>query len=322
MLEQIVLLVVGIFLLIKGADYTVEGSSSLARKWGIPTIVIGMTIVAFGTSMPELIVNILAALRGSTEIAFGNIIGSNIANILLVLGMASLIYPIKVESSTIRKEIPFAILAVAVLFIISNHVLLDGIDITILTRVSGLVLLCFFAIFIYYAMEMAKKSKKKIESDELSIERRSGLLNASMIIGGIVGLFLGGQWTVNSAIEIARNIGLSEFLISATIIGIGTSLPELVTGIEAARKKEPSIIVGNTVGSNIFNIFWILGVTAIISPIVIPGFINTDIMILGGVSILLFLFVSLDKHHQLKRWQGIVFLTLYIGYLLFLGIRG
>lgn len=322
-LETYILFFLGIFLLIKSADYLVDGSASLAKKLRIPTIVIGLTIVAFGTSMPELIVNIIAALKGSTEVAFGNIIGSNIANILLVLGVTAMIFPIKVESSTVYKEIPFTILAVFVLFIVSNFVLIDNINITSLTRVTGLVFLAFFAIFIYYTIDMARQSKKKIETDELSIKTgRHAVTLAGMIIGGLVGLFVGGRLVVEGAIEIATQLGLSEFLISATIIAVGTSLPELVTGVQAARKSEPSIAVGNAIGSNIFNIFWILGITAVIAPIIIPGFINLDILILGGVSILLFLLVALNKNKEITRWNGIIFLALYAAYIIFIALRG
>jgi cation:H+ antiporter len=319
---QYILFFIGIYLLVKGANYLVEGSSSLAAKIRVPTIIIGLTIVAFGTSMPELIVNVVAALKGSTQVAFGNIIGSNIANILLVLGLTAIVYPLKVESSIVRKEIPFSILAVIVLFIVSNYVLIDKINITTLTRVSGLVLLCFFGIFIYYTLDMAKKSKRKIEKKEIGIKSRPILLIITMILGGLVGLFIGGRLVVEGAIFTARQLGLSEFLISATIIAIGTSLPELVTGITAAKRKKPSLTMGNAVGSNIFNIFWILGVTAIIAPIIIPSFINIDIILLGAFSLLLFAFVFIGKQYEIERWQGFVFVFLYIAYLAFIIIRG
>ncbi|MCK4552742.1 hypothetical protein KAT80_00885 [Candidatus Pacearchaeota archaeon] len=181
---EYILLVIGIGILIKGADFLVEGSSSLAQKFKVPTLVIGLTIVAFGTSMPELIVNILAVLKGSTEVAFGNIIGSNIANILLVLGITAIICPIKIERSTIWKEIPFALLAVVVLFIVSNYLLIDKINLSSLTRVSGLLMLCFFGIFIYYTIELAKKSKKQLDNQELEIKKHSNWIISLMILGG------------------------------------------------------------------------------------------------------------------------------------------
>ncbi len=319
---EVILFVIGIALLIKGADYLVKGSSSLAKKLGVPTLMIGLTIVAFGTSMPELIVNIIAAIKGSTEVAFGNIIGSNIANILLVLGITAIICPIKIQHSTVWKEIPFALLAVIVLFVVSNHVLIDKIDISTLTRVGGIIMLCFFTIFIYYAIELAKRNRAQLEDKKIVITKYKNSIIALMIFGGLVGLYFGGKWVVEGAIFIAQQLGLSEFLISATIVAVGTSLPELITGITAARKKDVDLSVGNAVGSNIFNIFWILGITAIIAPVIIPLFINIDIIILMSVTFLLFIFLFIGKRHELERWQGFVFIALYIAYLVFLGIRG
>lgn len=319
---EYILLVVGIAILIKGADFLVDGSSSLAHKFKVPTLVIGLTIVAFGTSMPELIVNIIAALRGSTEVAFGNIIGSNIANILLVLGVTAIICPIKVERSTIWKEIPFALLGVFVLFVISNHLLIDKVDIGSLTRVSGLIMLCFFGIFLYYTLELARKSKKQLDSSEIEIKKRKGLSIFLLILGGLICLYFGGKWVVDGAVFIAQQFGLSEFLISATIIAIGTSLPELVTGITAARKNQTGLAVGNSVGSNIFNIFWILGVTALVAPVAIPSFINLDMFLLGIATLLLFTFLFIGKKHELERWQGWMFVLLYVAYILFIVLRG
>lgn len=316
------LFLLGIFFLIKGACYIVEGSSSLANKLGVPTLVIGLTIVAFGTSTPELVVNIFAAIRGSTDIAFGNIIGSNIANILLVLGLAAIIKPIKLVVSTIWKEIPFSFLAVVILFIFSNFKLIDKIDLPLLTRASGMIMLCFFIIFVYYTVEMAKKNKRELDKKDLKIKKYSNYKIFLMILGGLAGLYLGGKWVVDGAIFIASKLGLSQFLISATIIAIGTSLPELATGIVAIKKKDDDLTVGNSVGSNIFNIFWILGITALIAPIAIPGFINIDIIFLGMVTFLLFIFLFIGKKHQIDRWQGIMFILLYAAYITFIAIRG
>jgi cation:H+ antiporter len=321
MLEYI-LFVLGIFFLVKGADYLVDGASSLGYKLGVSTLVIGLTIVAFGTSMPELVVNIVAALNGSTDVAFGNIIGSNIANILLVLGVVAIISPIKVKRSTVWKEIPFALLSVVVLFVVSNYLLIDKINIGSLTRVSGLVLLSFFAIFIYYTIDLARKNRQKVEKSKLGIVKMSNYQIFFLIVLGLVGLYFGGKWAVEGAVFIAQQFGLSEFLISATVIAIGTSLPELVTGIAAARKKETGLAVGNSIGSNIFNIFWIFGVTALVAPILIPSFINLDLVILFSVTLLLFVFLFIGKKHELERWQGYLFLLLYLAYLVFIVLRG
>lgn len=252
--------------------------------------------------------------------AFGNIIGSNIANILLVLGIVAIICPIKVKHSTVWKEIPFALLAVIVLFIVSNYLLIDKINITSLTRVSGLVMLCFFGIFIYYTIELAKRNKAQLEDKKMEIVRSKNYTIFLMILVGLVALYFGGKWVVEGAVFIAQQFGLSEFLISATVVAIGTSLPELVTGITAARKKDVDLAIGNSVGSNIFNIFWILGITALIAPVIIPSFINLDMLILA--TFLLFLFLFIGKRHELERWQGILFLILYLAYIVFIIIRG
>lgn len=319
---EYVLFLIGILILIKGADFLVEGASTLAHRMRVPTLVIGLTLVAFGTSLPELIVNIFAAIKGSTDIAFGNIIGSNIANILLVLGIVAIISPIKVKRPTIWKEIPFCLLAVVVLFIASNYLLIDKINIISLTKVSGLIFLCFFVIFLYYTVNLAKKSKRQLDKEDVEIKTYSGRKIFLMVFAGLVCLYFGGKWIVDGAVLAAKQLGLSEFLISATILAIGTSLPEVITGITAARKKETGLAVGNVLGSNIFNIFWILGVTALIAPIAIPQFINMDMIFLGGATFLLFLFLFMGKKHELERWQGLAFILLYIFYIVFIVIRG
>jgi len=324
MVTEYVLFIVGILLLVKGANFLVDGSSSLAKKLKVPTLIIGLTIVAFGTSLPELLVNVFAAINGSTDVAFGNIIGSNIANILLVLGITAVICPIKVRRSTIWKEIPFALLAAVVLFIVSNYLLIDKIKITTLTRVSGLVMLCFFGIFIYYAIELSKKNRSELKDKKLAkeIEKISNLKIFILIVLGLAGLYFGGNWVVDGAVFVAQKMGLSQFLISATIIAIGTSLPELVTAVTAARRKNVDLAVGNSVGSNIFNIFWILGITSLIAPVIIPSFINVDMIFLIFVTFLLFGFMFIGRKDEFERWQGVFFIVLYIIYIIFIIMRG
>lgn len=319
---EYILFILGIIFLIKGADYLVDGSSSLGKRLGVSSLVIGLTIVAFGTSMPELVVNIIAALKGATQVAFGNIIGSNISNILLVLGITALICNIKVKRSTIWKQLPFALLAVIVLFIVSNKYMIGGMEVFKLNRVDGLVLMAFFVIFIYYVIELAMRSRARIEKKELHISRHSYSNIVFLILLGLVGLYFGGKWTVDGAIYIASQLGLSQFLISATVIAIGTSLPELITSIVAALKSKMDMAVGNIIGSNIFNIFWILGVTSLISPIKIPSFINVDIIILFFVTLLLFLVMFIGKKKEIERWQGVMFVLFYVAYIAFLVWRG
>lgn len=316
------LFAVGIILLIKGADWLVDGSSSLAKKLGVPTIVIGLTIVAFGTSMPELVVNVISAIKHNGGIAFGNIIGSNIANILLILGVSTLISDIKVQKSTTWKEIPFSLLAILVLLIFSNILFLDNMSINVVTRFEGIVLLLFFAIFLYYVFELSRKKSIDISHDDIKIKKHSSLQVFLLIFGGLLCLYLGGKWTVEGAIQMARYFGLSEYFIGLTIVAVGTSLPELVTSIIASLKKHNDIVIGNVIGSNIFNIFWILGVTAIIFPFTIPANVNFDLIVLLLTTMLLFFFMFVGKKHRLEKWQGIVFLCMYVLYILFLIKRG
>ncbi len=320
MLEYI-LFVIGIILLLKGADYLVGGSSSLAKKFGIPTLVIGLTIVAFGTSMPELVVNVIAALKGNSAIAFGNIVGSNIANILLILGITAIIVPIKVQHSTTWKEIPFSLLAATVMLILSSAFYLDNITKNILSKSDGLILLMFFAIFLYYIFGLTRKGKDEPKNKDIQIEKLSTLKISVYIIGGLIALYFGGNWTVEGAIAIARLFGMSEYFISLTIIAIGTSLPELVTSIIATKKGDPDLAVGNAIGSNIFNIFWVLGISTLITPILIPKFAIIDLGVLLLANIGLFIFMFSGVKYKLDRWEGVLFVLMYVAYIIYLIIR-
>ena len=315
------LFAVGIFLLIKGADYLVDGASSIAKRFGVPTLVIGLTIVAFGTSTPELVVSVIAALKHSGDVAFGNVVGSNVANILLILGAAAMITNLKVQHSTTWKEIPFSLLAAFVLLAFSVAYHLDDLG-QVIYRFEGLILLLFFAVFLYYVVELARRNKANLEDKKLEVKRRSLPVSTAMIVGGLLALYFGGKWVVEGAVFTARQFGLSELLISSTIVAIGTSLPELITSIAAARKKDIDLAIGNVVGSNIFNVFWILGASALIYPIALPPSVLIDLSFLVGATLLLFLFMFVGKRHELERWQGGVFLASYAAYLIFLILRG
>jgi len=321
MLEYI-FFILGIFLLVKGADYLVDGSSSLAKKIKVPSLVIGLTVVAFGTSMPELVVNIIAALGGNGDIAFGNIVGSNIANILLILGLTASITPLMVKHCTVWKEIPFSLLAALVIFIFSSISLIDGLKIGSILRFEGLILILFFIIFLYYIVGLIKNSKEGVKEEQLKIKNLSAKSIGSYIILGLVSLYIGGKWTVEGAVALAKLIGLSEYFISLTIVAVGTSLPELVTSIIAALKKDIDLAVGNVIGSNIFNIFWVLGISSLITPISIPSFGIIDLSVLLVASFLLFLFLFIGKKHEVERWQGVIFVLLYILYIVYLILRG
>lgn len=315
-----ILFILGFLFLIKGADFLVDGASSIARRLKISDLVIGLTVVAFGTSTPELFVNIISSFKGNTEIAIGNVVGSNIANVFLILGVSSIIYPLAVTKGTVWKEIPFSLLAAIVLFVIANDQLLDGSEMSDLTRIDGLVFLSFFIIFIYYTVSIAAGIEGMEE--HVPTKQYGWRLSFLYIILGLIGLTVGGKWIVDGAIALAFKFGMSESLVGLTIVAVGTSLPELATSAMAAYKRNVEIAVGNVVGSNIFNIFFVLGVSAIIKPLPLQMKNNLDIGVVILSSLLLFLFMFTGKRRSLDRWEGIVFLFLYSGYIAFLIVNG
>lgn len=312
MVTNIFLIIAGFLLLIKGADYLVTGSSALARRLGLSGLLIGLTVVAFGTSMPELVVNIFAAIQGTGDIAIGNILGSNMANIALVLGISAMLHPMRVNSSTIWQEIPFSLLAVVLVYIMASDTLLDGGATDVIGRGDGLVLLSFSIIFLYYVFGLAKLSRSQ---EEVEMERMKQRKVVLFIAGGIGMLVIGGKFVIDGAVGIAETMGMSEKLIGITIVALGTSLPELATSIVAALKKQIDIAVGNIVGSNILNIFWVLGISAVISPLAISPSAVIDILVTILITALLFVFLFWGKRHELERWQGIGFLIIYISYM-------
>jgi cation:H+ antiporter len=303
-------------LLIKGADFLVDGSSSIARQFNVSDLVIGLTVVAFGTSAPELFVNIVASINGNTDIAVGNVLGSNIANILLILGVSSLIHPLTVTKGTVWKEIPFSLLAALVLGILANDQFIDKKDVSSLTRSDGLILFCFFIIFLYYSVTIARE----IEGMERHVPSRKNDLTKSvlLILAGFAGLIIGGKFVVDGAVRLALHFGLSQSLVGLTIVAVGTSLPELATSAVAAYKKNMEIAVGNVVGSNIFNIFFVLGISAIIKPLPFQTRSNIDIGMVIFASLLMFVFMFTGKKRSFDRWEGVVSLILYAAYLTFI----
>jgi len=317
MVIPIILLTVSLGVLIAGAEILVKGSASIAKKAGISPLVIGLTVVAFGTSAPELIVNLFSASRGASDIAIGNIVGSNIANILLILGIATIIYPLAVKKSTVWKEIPLALLAIILVYIMGNDVLLEGGGLNSISRTDGFSLIAFFALFMYYVFGISK-----VEGESEEIRTYSWPLSAVFTTGGLILLFIGGKVLVDNAVILARLAGLSEQLIGLTIVAVGTSLPELATSVVAAYRHHADIAVGNIVGSNIFNVFWILGLTATILELPFNPATNTDVLFAVFVTALLFLFMFVDTRHKLNRWQGVMFICLYLGYTYYLIGRG
>jgi cation:H+ antiporter len=315
MLHSIALLIVGFLLLIKGADYLVTGSVSLAKKYRISNLVIGLTIVGFGTSAPELAVNLTSAFSGSTDLAIGNIIGSNIANVFLILGICAIIYPLTVKRNTVWKEIPLSLLAAVITAVLANDIFFDtqvGSTFNVISRIDGLVLLSFFIIFMYYIFGIAKESDANEEIERVHLPKyKIGLY----IAGGLAALVLGGKWIVGSAVFIASALGISESIIGLTIVAVGTSLPELAASAVAAYRKHSDIAVGNIVGSNIFNIFWILGLSAVISPLPLQHDAFIDLEFLVFSSLLLFVFLFIGEKEKIERRQGVLFLLIYAFYI-------
>ncbi|MCA9356136.1 calcium/sodium antiporter [Candidatus Nomurabacteria bacterium] len=318
MVLEFVLFALGFFVLIKGADLVVTGASGIAKKMGVSQLVIGLTIVAFGTSAPELGVNIFSALKGVTDIAIGNILGSNIANILLILGISAMFADLTVQKDTIFKEIPFSLLAALVLIFLAADGLFISSYESLLTRGDGLTLLAFFSIFFYYTVSIAKNGNTKIEEEEDKETTKKILHLVFIIILGFVMLVFGGRWIVNGATTIAELLGLSQSIIGLTIVAIGTSLPELVTSVIAVRKGEIDIAIGNVVGSNIFNIFLVLGITSIIRPLPFSDTALSYAFMTVATSMLLFAFLFVGKRHTIDRWQGYVYVGLYILYIVYI----
>ncbi|WP_069998279.1 calcium/sodium antiporter [Cellulosilyticum sp. I15G10I2] len=321
-----IILIAGFLLLVKGADFFVEGSSSIARKVRIPTLIIGLTLVAFGTSAPEAAVSITSALQGQNDMAIGNIVGSNIFNLLLVVGIAAFISPLKVKRSIIFKEFPFALLSAFVLLILAYDTQFQDSSKNILTQADGMMLLVLFGIFMYYLIELALTSRATTKGQQIETEAEavegSSISNFKSIIfaiGGIVGIILGGKFVVDAATEIALGLGMSESLVGLTIVAVGTSLPELVTSIVAARRGQSDIALGNVIGSNIFNVFFVLGISAWISPIAISDTVFFDMLFLLGISIVAYLFAITKK--SIDKFEGIFLASTYIAYLTFIIIR-
>ncbi len=307
----------GLVLLIVGADLLIRGASSLAKRLAIAEIVIGLTVVAFGTSTPEMVVNVFAAAEGRNEIVFGNVLGSNLFNILLILGISGLIYPLAVQRNTVWKEIPFSLLAVLVLLLLVNDRWEATSSADVLSRADGLVLLLLFALFITYTFGLTAVQA----GDEFNVTVYSWGVSLALIAGGLALLVGGGRLCVGGAVGLARQLDLSEKFIGSTIVAAGTSLPELATSAVAAYRRRCDIAVGNIVGSNIFNILAILGVSAVVRPAPYPAGFNADMYVLVGATLLLFLVMFTGRRHRLDRWEAGLLLigyASYVSYLLYL----
>lgn len=312
-----ILLIIGFALLIKGADYFVEGASNLAKLMRVPPLLVGLTIVAFGTSSPEATVSIIAALEGSSDVAIGNVVGSNIFNITLVVGITAMINPLKVETDTIRKEIPFTLLASVVLWVLISDVALQGLGTNLITRSEGIILLLIFAIFLYYIFEVARNNREPVRAED--VVGVTWGKNTLLTLGGLAAIIFGGDLVVDNATEIALAVGMSETLVGLTIVAVGTSLPELITSITAAMKKASEIALGNIVGSNIFNILFVLGASATISPLAVNGKIFADTAVMIILTLVLLVFSR--SRFKISKVEGAILAAVYIGYLIYIILR-
>jgi len=318
MLIDILLIIAGMALLIKGGDFLVDGASSLARRLKISELAIGLTIVAFGTSAPELVVSLAAAIGSHSEIALGNVIGSNNFNLFAILGITALIAPLAVQKNTVRIEIPFSLFAAIILLLLANFNFLPNKK-NMVSWIDGIILLLFFGLFLFYVY---KSMKNSASADDISSAKTHSMFKSILfIVLGLAFLVIGGRVVVDSAVNLARDLNISEKIIGLTIVAIGTSLPELVTSITAMLKKSDDIAIGNIVGSNIFNIFMILGTSALIKEMNYSPVFNMDIYFLIFGTLLLLLAMFTGNKRKLDRWEGAVFLLLYAGYVVYLIMR-
>ena len=315
------LLLVGFALLIIGADYFVKGASAISALLRVPPILVGLTIVSFGTSSPEATVSIIAALNENDDVSLGNVVGSNLFNTLFVLGVTAFIAPLLVKSQTIRKEIPFSFLAGITLLVLMADIFLQDSSDNMITRSDGIILLLIFAVFLYYIFELARKSRNDFGEQPSKIEEKdkNRIKNGAFTLGGLAAIVFGGDLVVKNSTEIALSLGMSEALVGLTIVAVGTSLPELVTSAVAAWKKESEIALGNIIGSNIFNILFVLGASATISPIGVNSSLFTDIAILIVYTIVVLIFAL--THLTIGKREGIFLAISYIVYMVYIILR-
>ncbi|MCM1138899.1 MAG: calcium/sodium antiporter [Duncaniella sp.] len=332
MLLNIIILISGAILILGGANFLTDGASSLAKKWGVTDLVIGLTIVAFGTSAPELVISVMSAVKGNAGLAIGNIVGSNIFNIFVIVGCVALVSPIKVKKSYMTNEIPLVILSSLVLLICANGVILDGDSVNQLSRVDGLLMLLFFAIFMRYTISIATDKESTLPTTEAAREAvgveatdEVKLLplwkSIIYVAGGLAALMYGGNLFVEGASGIARGLNVSESVIGLTIVAAGTSLPDLAASVAAALKNKPGLAIGNIIGSNIFNIFFVLGVASTVSPLPMGGITNLDFLVLLGACLLFWLFGWIIKKRIITRLEGAILMASFVAYTTYLVIN-
>ena len=312
----VILIVLGFVALVKGADYLVDGASAIAKRFGISDLVIGLTVVAFGTSMPEFVVNMVSVAEGTTDLAITNILGSNIINTFVILGLTALVYPIASQKRSRDFDIPMSIIAGVFVFALVAVNSPFGEECKGISRMGGIMLLALFAYFLYNTFRHAKDHPDEGQGDEVQCTREISVRRAiCLVLGGLVGLVVGGELIVKSAVDLATRMGVSEAIIGLTIVALGTSLPELATSVMAAAKKNCDIALGNVVGSNIFNVFFVLGTSAVVRPLPAYDGIELDAWAAAVGSMLVWLFVKTNHEREIKRWGGAILLLVYAGYL-------
>lgn len=319
----ILLMLVGLALLLVGANYLTEGASAVAKRFGLSEFVIGLTIVAIGTSAPEFVVSLISSVNGQTDMAIGNVIGSNIFNALMILGVTAVIRPIHIERNTLSRDIPFGLLAAVVLAICGLDVLFNNGQEGVITRNEGLLLLCFFIVFMTYSFATAKRDEaaEPAGAPEVATAQHPLWLELLMIVGGLVGLIYGGDLFLKYAVIFARDMGMSEAVIAVTLMAGGTSMPELITCVIAAIKNKGQLALGNVLGSCIFNIFLILGVCATVSPLQLGEILPVDLLVLVAASLIIAVTAFTFRRNELDRAEGAIFILLYVGYVVLLLMR-
>ncbi len=324
-----IVLIVGFFLLIKGADYFVDGCSSVAKTFHIPTIIIGLTIAAFGTSAPEAAVSITSSLKGANDMSVSNVIGSNLFNLLMVIGLCSIIKPLKVSGPIIKRDFPICIVVTAIMLLMAADCFMNGFKASVISRIDGIFLLAIFTCYIFLLIHNTMSARKKYSADthdgeDEEIKTMSTGKSIIYIVAGVIAVLAGGEFVVDSASQIAFSFGLSNTFVGLTIVAIGTSLPELVTSIIASFKGENDLALGNVVGSNLFNILFVLGIASTVSPINLSGiadseFILYDIIVLTCITILAYVFSLVKKN--ITKAEGSIMVLIYVCYMIYIVIR-
>ncbi len=314
MITAIILFLAGFALLAKGADLLVDGSVAIAKRYNVSELIIGLTIVSFGTSLPEVFVNVYASYKGNTDLAIANVVGSSIANLLLILGMSGAFLPFVVDKQALRKQLPFSLFAIGVFALAANDLFISE-GVTKISRLDGLLFIALLVGFMFriYKNESQKKHER-ISIAEMEYPQKSSV---ALLLGGIACLTLGSRWVVDGGVTVAKWFGVSEALIGLTLLSFGTALPELVTVIAAAMKRKSDLVLGNVIGSNIFNLFWVIGLSAMVNPIPYSKNINVFLIILACSTVLTLFWILSNKLRMFMRWHGIINLMLYALYILF-----